>query len=406
MMRAYKDGRYAGFAPFLRREKDASAREKGIKQLRKTLFLFVQKVKSFCRALSERNGRLAILFMRGNAGCLKGGYDFRLYGGDGMAGLDTDVRYIKGIGEQRAKSLGKLGISTLYDLVTFFPRGYEDRRKFKKLNELVPGETVCVKAMAAAQPVVSHIRKGMDIVKLRVVDGNMSMNITFFNQVYIKDNIRQGETYCFYGKVGGTLLRPEMVNPLFEPEASEGMITGHIAPLYHLTAGITQNMMTRAVRAGLTACGDMMPDPLPDWVQKKYMLAQSRYAYENIHFPKSYEELEIARRRLIFEELFVLASSMNIMKKGKESLKSEPIKGESIDIFLEKLPFSVTNAQRRAMDEVVRDLSGGEVMSRLVQGDVGSGKTVVSASGCWYVCSAGVSGSRHGTDRDTCRAAF
>lgn len=305
-----------------------------------------------------------------------------------MAELNTDVRYIKGIGEQRSKALGKLGISTLYDLVSFFPRGYEDRRSFKKLNELIPGETVCVRAMTASEPTVSHIRKGMDILKVKVVDETASLNLTFFNQVYLKDSIKTGEVYCFYGTVGGTLLRPEMTNPIFE-QGNANKITGRIMPIYHLTAGINQNLISRAVRDGLDACGDVLPDPLPLQIQNKYQLAQSRYAYHNIHFPDSFEALEIARRRLIFEELFVLVSAMHLIRNSKKECTCPPLDGENIAEFYKVLPFEATNAQKRAISEVVKDLKSSVVMSRLVQGDVGSGKTVVAVAGCWYTCKAG-----------------
>lgn len=305
-----------------------------------------------------------------------------------MAQLNTGVRYIKGIGEKRAKALSKLGIETLYDLVTFFPRGYEDRRRFKRLNELTPGETVCVKAIAAQNPKVSHIRKGMDIVKVRVVDETASLELTFFNQTYVKDSIKAGESYCFYGKIGGTLLRPEMTNPVFEPEDA-GRITGKIMPLYHLTAGVTQTIITRAVRDGLTACGDVLPDPLPETVQNEYRLARSRYAYENIHFPESFEALEIARRRLVFEELFVLASAMRLMRNNTRKHSCSPLDGKNIDKFYEILPFEVTKAQKNAISDVIGDLKSDTAMSRLVQGDVGSGKTVVAVAGCWFTCTAG-----------------
>jgi ATP-dependent DNA helicase RecG len=132
------------------------------------------------------------------------------------AALEIGVRYIKGVGESREKLMGKLGIHTLRDLVGYFPRAYEDRTVFKKINGLAIGETVCVRAMAAAAPSLSHIRKGLDLTKLRAVDDTGSLEITFFNQPYTKDSIKQGEEYVFYGKISGTLLKPEMTNPLYE----------------------------------------------------------------------------------------------------------------------------------------------------------------------------------------------
>ena len=161
-----------------------------------------------------------------------------------MAELGTDVRYIKGVGEARAKSLEKLGIHTLSDLVMTFPRAYEDRTVLKKIEELIVGETVCVRAIVASQPQLRHIRRGLDLVKLRAVDEKGSLGITFFNQSYVKDALNVGEEYVFYGRVGGLIGRPEMTNPIFEKACEEGHTTGRIMPIYRLTAGISQRFIS------------------------------------------------------------------------------------------------------------------------------------------------------------------
>ena len=159
-----------------------------------------------------------------------------------MADLTTDVRYIKGIGEQRAKALGKLHIATLRDLISYFPRAYEDRSVRKAIRDLTDGETVCVEAMVAAPPTLSRVRKGLELVKLRVVDSTGTLDITFFNQAYQRDNLHTGETYTFYGKIEGTGRRKQMVNPIVEREGAH-VLTGRIAPIYPLTAGITQSLL-------------------------------------------------------------------------------------------------------------------------------------------------------------------
>ena len=296
-----------------------------------------------------------------------------------MPDLNTDVRYIKGIGEQRAKALGKLHISTLRDLISWFPRAYDDRREFRRIADLQPGEEVCVEAMVASAPTLSRIRKGLELVKLRAVDESGTLDITFFNQAYMKDQLRCGETYTFFGKVEGNLLRKSMNNPIVEKEGSR-VVTGRIMPIYPLTAGVSQNLMVKSVTQGLAACRELLADPLPDGVRRAHALCHVGYAYEKIHFPDNEEELAIARRRLVFEELFLLAIGLKNLRRRREELFCPAYTDTDPTPFFAKLPFSLTGAQRRAVDEIMADLRSGRPMNRLVQGDVGSGKTMVAAA--------------------------
>ena len=151
---------------------------------------------------------------------------------------------------------------------SYFPRAYEDRSVFRTIGSLLPEDTACVRALVISTPRLSHIRKGLDLVKLRVADESGSMDITFFNQSYVKDSLKYGVYYVFYGKVGGTLHRPEMVNPVFEPEDRAGSITGRIVPIYRLTANISQNILSRAVRQGLDEVGDNIPEVLPEKLRR------------------------------------------------------------------------------------------------------------------------------------------
>lgn len=306
-----------------------------------------------------------------------------------MTPLDTDVRSIKGIGEERARALEKLGITTLSELVSDFPRAYGDRSVIKDIDELIVGESVCVIGTVATAPTLSHIRSGLDLVKLRVVDARGTMNVTFFNQSYVRNQLHPGESYVFYGRVGGKIGQPEMTNPIFEPEESARVRTGQIVPVYRLTAGLSQNMMISAVRQGLRACGDVLPDPLPGDVKRRYQLAQSRFAYENIHFPQSYEALEIARNRLIFEEFFVLSCALERFRAKKTQKTGFPVTPASLEKFKAALPFTLTGAQERAISDIYSDMAKPSPMSRLVQGDVGSGKTAVAAAACWNAVSGG-----------------
>ena len=178
-----------------------------------------------------------------------------------MADLSTNVQYIKGIGEARAKSLQKLGITDLRGLISYFPRAYEDRRAYRRIADLVPGESACVCATVASEPKLSHIRRGLDLLKFRVVDESAALDVTYFNQSYLKNSFHTGDEYVFYGRAEGKALRKQMANPLFEREGAR-QVTGRIMPVYPLTAGVSQSLLCKAVRQGLAACADELSDVL------------------------------------------------------------------------------------------------------------------------------------------------
>ena len=305
-----------------------------------------------------------------------------------MADLTTDIRYIKGIGEQRAKALNKLGITTLRDLISWFPRKYDDRRQAKRIADLVPGESACVAAMIAAEPKVSHIRKGMDLVKVRAVDETGVLDVTFFNQTWLKNQLIQGETYIFYGKAEGNLLRKTMASPIVEREG-RGEFTGRIVPIYPLTVGVSQLILSRSIRQGLDACADILPDVLPDQVRQDHHLCRIGYAYENIHFPEDEKALDLARRRLAFEELFFFTIGLQRLRNRRETVQVTPCKTVDMDAFYGALPFTLTDAQRRCVEEALADMRSGQPMNRLCQGDVGSGKTMVAAACVYFMVKNG-----------------
>ena len=215
-----------------------------------------------------------------------------------MPELSTDVRYIKGVGEQRAKALARLGVRTLGDLLNYFPRAYEDRTAVRPIAELALDETACVRAMVAAEPRLTRVRRGLDLVKLRIVDESGSADVTFFNQSYVRDQLVPGESYVFYGKAGGNLLRKTFTNPVFEREDRAGTVTGRILPLYRLTHGISNKLVVSAVECALDACGDMLPELLPAEITEQHALPKVGFAYRNVHFPPDWETLALARRRL------------------------------------------------------------------------------------------------------------
>ena len=306
-----------------------------------------------------------------------------------MPELTTDIRYIKGVGEQRAKALGRLGIRTLGDLLRYFPRAYEDRTAVRPIAELLPEETACVRAMVATDPRLTHVRRGLDLVKLRIVDESDGAEVTFFNQSYVRDQLIKGETYVFYGKAGGTLLRKTFTNPVFEAESRAGTVTGRILPLYSLTHGISNRLVVNAVECALNECGDRIPELLPADITARYELPQIGFAYRNIHFPSDENALALAKRRIAFDEFFVRSCAMQRMHMLQKAARGESIPLPPVEDFYSSLPFAPTKAQRRAVDEALRDMASGERMGRLLQGDVGSGKTLVAAALLWAVHRAG-----------------
>lgn len=301
---------------------------------------------------------------------------------------NTPVTEFSGVGPARQRALARLGIHTAGDLLRHFPRDYEDRTQLTTIAQAPEGETLCIAAMVAETPRLSRIRKGLDITKVRVVDEASSMTVTFFNQHYIKDALRPGETYVFYGKVEGYGRGRQMTNPTFE-KAGEGRFTGRIVPVYPLTQGISNPMLAGLTRRALTGCLNEMEETLPSSLRQEHALAALPFSYENIHFPSSFEELELARRRLIFEELFYLTCGLAFLKQRRSDTSGVVFHSHDRQEFTSLLPFPLTGAQQRVMDEIAADTLSGRPMNRLLQGDVGSGKTVVAAYGAWLAWKSG-----------------
>ena len=303
--------------------------------------------------------------------------------------LYGDVRYLKGIGEARAKLLEKLDIRTVYDLISYFPRAYEDRSVIRDLAEIGEGETTCVHAVVISTPMLSRIRKGLNLTRFRIADDSGSAEVTFFNQPYIKNNLRVGSRYSFYGRFQRFGSRLSLQNPTFEKSEEEGKTTGRIVPVYRLTAGISQNTLIKSIRQGLDECLGELRDLLPEETIRRYDLPEIRKAYRSIHMPPDMGEAMRARERLVFEELFVLACALGSMKNQRRSEAGYVIPAPALEEFTDPLPFSLTGAQIRAIRESISDMASGRAMNRLVQGDVGSGKTMVAAACIWAVCRAG-----------------
>jgi len=303
--------------------------------------------------------------------------------------LNTSVRFIRGIGEKKAQAFEKLGVFSLSDLLSFFPRKYEDRSSFKPIALTVDGESVCLRVLIADEPRLARIRRGLDLVKLRAVDESGSVDITFFNQPYVKNNLHRGDACCFYGKIEQTGTRRSMVNPVYEKETSAGDVTGRIVPVYRAVSGLTQKNVRQAVQQGLDSCSDFIPELLPQELLESCSLVRATYAYRNIHFPSDFTALDLARKRFIFEELFVLACALGRMRGERVREAGIRLAPADTEEFFSSLPFSPTGAQRRAVEQALADMRSGSVMNRLVQGDVGSGKTLVAAALIWHCAKSG-----------------
>ncbi len=299
-----------------------------------------------------------------------------------VIGPDMPVRYLKNIGEKRAQMFERLGIQTVDQLVRHYPRQYEDWSKTVSILDAPLGDICCIKAVALKSPQEHRIRKGMTLYKFPVSDGENVMNITLFNNKYAAAKVKQGEEYLFFGTVTGNFTRREMSSPLIEPaETGE-----RIRPIYPQTAGLVTRVIEDAVRQVLGASCDWLDnDPLPDHVRETYGLCGFREALEKIHFPSSQEDIATARRRLIFEELFVLQLGLLRLKKGTRVQTGVRMATDYVQEFYRLLPFTLTGAQQRAIDDCVRDMVSPHPMNRLIQGDVGSGKTAVAAGVAYQV---------------------
>lgn len=286
----------------------------------------------------------------------------------------TDIRFLKGVGEKRALLLAKLGIDTIDALLRFYPRGYEDWSNTKRIEECSFGEKVCIKARVITAVSEHSIRKNMTLYKFVVADDvYMRMNITLFNNKYLAARIHEGSEYLFYGKIGGGLYGAEMSSPEIREVGECG-----IHPIYNATAGFSSKNIEKLVRSAIHI--DLGEDPIPQKIRERHSLCDMRTAIENIHFPRSKELLERAKRRLVFEELFLLQTTLLLLKNKKSRVLGSAFHKDCSDIFEGRLPFALTSAQKRVIKESINDMMSGSVMNRLVQGDVGSGKTAVAAS--------------------------
>ena len=294
--------------------------------------------------------------------------------------LQTDIRYLKGVGESRAALYQKLGIETVEDLLYHIPRRYIDLTRPTPLAAAVPGQKCAVRALLAAKGREQRIRRGLSLFKLTAVDGPVTLHITFFNAKYTVEALREGEEYIFYGTVTGGFYSRQMDSPqVFRPEEA-----GTLLPVYSLTQGLSNKMVSRQVTEALNRV-EQLPDPLEgSGLPQQYGLLSYSQALLAVHFPPDWQAIETGRNRMVFDELLCLSLCFARMREGRHRLHVPPMRMQPLTEYYRALPYELTGAQQRAIAEAMSDMCSGTPMNRLVQGDVGSGKTAVAAALCYF----------------------
>lgn len=294
-----------------------------------------------------------------------------------MIDLNKQIQYIKGVGPNRAELLNKLGIYTLEDLITYYPREYEDRGKPKKIAELKDGEEALIEVLVVSRMSEQRIRKNMAIYKLIVRDDTGSCVLTWFNQSYLKNKFILGKKYKFYGKVSNKYGKIEMNSPVYDEEETNKN-TGKIIPIYPLTYKLSQNTIRQVIENGLNAVKNEggLEETLPSYLLEEYNLYDINKATQEIHFPENFSEFENARKRLVFEELLSMQMALISLKNKytKEEAGIQFEKEVKMSDVINELPFKLTKAQLKVLEEIDNDMESIKPMNRLLQGDVGSRK--------------------------------
>ncbi len=293
--------------------------------------------------------------------------------------MPKDIRYLKGVGEKRAELFRKKGIKTVEDLLYYFPRSHEDRSETKEIADCVESETVCLSVTVFSPVRETRVRKNLLISSMVVSDQTGALNVVWYNNRYVKGQFMTGDEYILYGKITRNRGKLEMLNPVYEKKGKE-RFTGKIVPLYPLTEGLTQKILQSSMELAIKEAG-RLEEYIPAEIRNKYHIAELNYAMKNIHFPEDFESYNIARERFVFEELLILQLALSGHKDentSRESVKFEDIL--CVRDFVNTLPFPLTNAQKKVLNEILSDCKSGKMMNRLVQGDVGSGKTAVAAA--------------------------
>ena len=307
-----------------------------------------------------------------------------------MIDLKQSVQYIKGVGPNRAKLLNLLGIYTIEDLISYYPRKYEDRTQVKKIEELQDGEEALIEAVTVSGVSMFRLRRNMTVSKLLVQDDTGRCLITWFNQDYIKTKIHSKEKYRFYGKVTKKAGQIEMASPVFDEEG-ENKNTGKIVPIYSTTKSLSETAIRQAVENALHMADEKFEETLPNHIKNEYNLIDLDQATRDIHFPDSMDNLAKARNRLVFEELLTFQLALLSLKEqyNNEKRGIKYSKDVHMSDVINTLPFKLTKAQLRVLEEIDNDMESEKTMNRLLQGDVGSGKTIVAMIAAYKAVKSG-----------------
>ena len=291
-----------------------------------------------------------------------------------MLTASTDIRFLKGVGEKRAELLRKKGIDTVGALLRFYPRAYLDWQNITPISECHEGENVCVRAEITSPVKTVNIRRGMTLYKFSAADDSGVIEVTLFNRKYLAENLREGRSYLFYGKLGYGITLRQISSPEIMPAEYMG-----IEPVYAATEGLSSKTIEKIMKNALVYT-DSMQDAIPDGIRQKNGLCDFKTALKSIHFPLERQALESAKRRLVFEELFVLQTGLLFLKRRRRALAGCTVKKNLLEEFKKTLSFKLTGAQERVINECLSDMMSPRPMNRLIQGDVGSGKTAVAAA--------------------------
>lgn len=288
------------------------------------------------------------------------------------------IKTLYGVGPERAKIFEKKGIKTVEDLLYYFPRGYEDRTRFSDIKDAKDGEYVCISATVYSPVREARIRKNFAVYQMTVFDESGSIKVVWYNNRFLKGAFKTGENVLFYGKVTAKGRQKELENPVYERCEKQHFI-GRIVPIYPLSASLTQKTVASAMEQALKSTG-MLKEYIPSFVRQKYGISEINFAMKNIHFPESFIDYEAARKRFVFEELFLLRLALSQRRNKNETEMRTPFSDvECADEFINSLSFTLTGAQKRVINEILADFKKNTPMNRLLEGDVGSGKTVVAA---------------------------
>lgn len=296
--------------------------------------------------------------------------------------MENEITYLKGVGPKRAECYNKLGINTVFDLLNHFPRSYIDFSHPLTIEEASKNneEAHAIKGTVVKKLPEARIKKGLSIYKAIFTDNQTDLTIVIYNSEFSFRQLEVGKEYILYGKITGNLIRHEITNPLVLPID----FPDKIQPVYSLTEGLSQNLLRQAIHNALLAFNNEIYEPMPKKIMQKYGLCSLNYAMENIHFPKDFHSCEIAKKRLVFDELLILQLGMYILKNRTENSTGCQMQLQSLSEFYNALPFELTDCQKNAIRDCAADMCKNYPMNRLVQGDVGSGKTAVAAGTAFF----------------------